>query len=636
MRPFLRGKAGGLVAFLAIAGLVAGGLGWVTAAALRLERQQQNARVEKERADKLHLALWRLDGRVAPVLAREESRPYSHYVAVSVPSVILRPDGQAWPHGAVLAPSPLLHADVPDWMLLHFQADAEAGWESPQVLHGALRRRLANPLSRVPLTNVTDGRRRLLEELERDFRPDVVVAAARERGAVADLRDTTSLPTSAPWEPFLPNNNNDSAQGGQGQAAGKSEYHNRFEQQSRVQRDVNPPASKEMPDVALNNIWRNGAGWFSAEQGEPIRGEQTDVRLSPLVPLWMGEAGGKPRLMLARLVKVCDTEVCQGILLDWERLQQVLAHEIADLFPGARLEPVLPGTAADPERTMSTLRVQLVSDAEPEPQPDPAWTPLRVGLALAWTASLVALVAVGLGGWSLLDLSERRIRFVSAVTHELRTPLTTLRLYLDMLTGGMVTDEAQKGEYLQTLNGEAERLNRLVGNVLDFSRLENQSPRLQKTPVTLATLLEGVKATWDGRCHDAGKELVVETVAPAEALVETDVGVVQQVVGNLIDNACKYSRGAADCRVWVRARGEGGRLVLEVEDRGPGVPAAERRSIFRPFRRGKGSDTVGGVGLGLALARRWASLLGGRLTLGAGAGGACFRLELPLLEPVAG
>src|SRR5205823_10671850 len=100
------------------------------------------------------------------------------------------------------------------------------------------------------------------------------------------------------------------------------------------------------------------------------------------------------------------------------------------------------------------------------------------GLALAWTAALVALLAVCLGGWSLLDLSERRIRFVSAVTHELRTPLTTLRLYLDMLTGGLVKDPRQKEEYLQTLHAESERLHRLVANVLDFSRLENQRPRL--------------------------------------------------------------------------------------------------------------------------------------------------------------
>src|SRR5262249_19089046 len=141
------------------------------------------------------------------------------------------------------------------------------------------------------------------------------------------------------------------------------------------------------------------------------------------------------------------------------------------------LQPVLPWTPADPERTMSALPVQLVPRPDEGPA-EPGWTPLRIGLALAWAAALVALLAVGLGGWSLLDLSERRIRSASAVTHELRTPLTTLRLYLDMLTGGLVKDERQKEEYLHTLFGETERLNRLVGNVLDFSRLENQAPRL--------------------------------------------------------------------------------------------------------------------------------------------------------------
>jgi signal transduction histidine kinase len=74
-------------------------------------------------------------------------------------------------------------------------------------------------------------------------------------------------------------------------------------------------------------------------------------------------------------------------------------------------------------------------------------------------------------------------------------------------------------------------------------------------------------------------------------------------------------------------------LILEVEDRGPGVVPSERRAIFRPFRRGRGVDlTAGGVGLGLALAQRWARLLGGKLRLCNGPewSGACFRIELPL------
>ena len=120
----------------------------------------------------------------------------------------------------------------------------------------------------------------------------------------------------------------------------------------------------------------------------------------------------------------------------------------------------------------------------------PAWKPLSLGLSMAWVAVSVALLAVAVGGWSLIDLVERRIRFVSAVTHELRTPLTTLRLYLDMLLGGVVRDETQRHEYLQTLQGEADRLNRLVGNVLDFSRLEKQQPNLSRAPVKVADLLE--------------------------------------------------------------------------------------------------------------------------------------------------
>src|SRR5207247_9366091 len=97
-------------------------------------------------------------------------------------------------------------------------------------------------------------------------------------------------------------------------------------------------------------------------------------------------------------------------------------------------------------------------------------------------------------GFSLIDLSERRIRFVSAVTHELRTPLTTLRLYLDMLTGGLVTEQKQREEYLHTLHQETERLNRLVGNVLGFSRLENQRPRLEEQPAAPGELLDIVRA----------------------------------------------------------------------------------------------------------------------------------------------
>jgi signal transduction histidine kinase len=311
----------------------------------------------------------------------------------------------------------------------------------------------------------------------------------------------------------------------------------------------------------------------------------------------------------------------------------MLINEVnRDLFPDAKVLPMRADAPPNEKQTMTVLPIEL--DPGPPPSPEtPVLTPLRYGLGLAWLAALIALSAVGLGGWSLLALAERRIRFVSAVTHELRTPLTTQRLYLDMLTSGMVQDEQQKTEYLQTLHNETERLNRLVGIVLDFSRLEKQRPKLDLTRVIPAELLETVRANWEGRCASAGKELVLDNQLAESLMLRTDVKLVEQILGNLVDNACKYSQEATDKRIWLRARQDGQRIVLEVEDRGPGVPPSERRTIFRAFRRGTGTgtETTGGVGLGLALAQRWAHLLGGKLSVTAGrdAAGACFQLALP-------
>src|SRR5262249_12443834 len=150
------------------------------------------------------------------------------------------------------------------------------------------------------------------------------------------------------------------------------------------------------------------------------------------------------------------------------------------------------------------------------------WTPLRVGLCVAWAATLFGLGAVGVSGLSLIDLSERRVRFVSAVTHELRTPLTTLPLYLDILPSRPRAGEKQREEYLNTLSAESERLHRLIGNVLDFARLEKQSAKADAAPLAVADLVERVRTAWKDRCETAEKELVIENRLSADAKVTAD------------------------------------------------------------------------------------------------------------------
>ncbi|MFO0841372.1 MAG: HAMP domain-containing sensor histidine kinase [Gemmataceae bacterium] len=653
MRAWLLGKAGAVAAFAAISLLVAGGLGWATGAALRLEREQLDQQAQAEHAEKLRLAMWRLDSRIRAILAREDSRPFNHYSAIFAPPLTIDSAGTPAAPGSVLEPSPLLNTDLPPWMLLHFQADAR-GWESPQVLSPTLRRWLTARPGSVSLANVTPARQELLAELRRDLRPETFLAQARQHAGETRLHDRVVL--ARQQEEQSPYGN--SLQDVKVLNNTWSDFASRGGAQSKLNYAFRQNEQRVAKDVALLNACRNGEEWlhngqaqasqntlnmFSAQApggrnqaaGQLLRlpvSAEVSVSMSPMVGLWLRGPAEKQRLVATRLVKLEEKDLCQGILLDGGRLTELLAEEVRDLFPSAAVVAVGETSSETLAETMTTLPLRL-DPGESLQSDEPGYTPLRLGLSLAWTAALVALAAVGLGGWSLLDLSERRIRFVSAVTHELRTPLTTLRLYLDMLLGGMVRGEQQREEYLRTLEVETDRLTRLVGNVLDFSRLENQRPRLSLAAVSVTEVLAQTEAAWSGRCANAGKTLIVENEAGAAPL-HTDAALLGQILANLIDNACKYSRDAEDARVWLRGRRDGGTITFEVEDRGPGVPAPERRVIFRPFRRGCASDaTTGGVGLGLALADRWARLLGGRLVLCPHkAAGACFRVELPLAK----
>lgn len=384
------------------------------------------------------------------------------------------------------------------------------------------------------------------------------------------------------------------------------------------------------PMLNPNPIPNEPTAWITPPSGVMV--QSLPIHLGSMRPQWVVGPDGSEMLVLVRVAKVDNRTLCQGIILDWKKLEAMLQDEVKDLFPNAKLIPIKDPEGVSPDRAMTALPIQLDPGLQPE-LPPAGWTPLRLGLVLAWIAAAIAFAAVGFSGWTLIDLAERRIRFVSAVTHELRTPLTSLRLYLDLLVSGMIQDEAKKQEYLNTLATESDRLHRLIDNVLDFARLEKRRKDGDIKPVKVVELLEQLRQTWTDRLAQEGKELVVISTLAEGREVKTDAAMIQQIVANLIDNARKYARDAADRRIWVWAKpGSRNSVLIEVEDRGPGVPANERRSIFKPFRRGEQADSSsGGAGLGLALAKSWAEVLGGRLTYrpADGGTGACFRLELP-------
>ena len=152
-----------------LAALVVGGLTWVSVTALDLEAAQRNAAARADAVNRERFALWRLDGFVLPVLGLENNRPYSHYFATYAPApVALDAAGDPTADPGRI-PSPLLTADLPPWMTLHFQLDPERGWESPQVIPTALADRLNGEPFGLFLTNCTDNRAAFLTTLRTKF-----------------------------------------------------------------------------------------------------------------------------------------------------------------------------------------------------------------------------------------------------------------------------------------------------------------------------------------------------------------------------------------------------------------------------------------------------------------------------------
>jgi len=232
----------------------------------------------------------------------------------------------------------------------------------------------------------------------------------------------------------------------------------------------------------------------------------------------------------------------------------------------------------------------------------------------------------------VVTLSERRASFVSAVTHELRTPLTTFRMYAEMLAADMVQAPQQRQQYLETLCVEADRLTHLVDNVLLYARLERTKPGRNRVSITVGEMLDRFVQRLSDRAEQSHFKLVVECDDAARQLtVQTDPGAVEQIVFNLIDNACKYAVPASDRSIVLAVNDSGSSVQLSVRDFGPGLSASAQRRLFQPFSKSseEAAVTAPGVGLGLALCKRLAHDLGGKLNLVTTSPGACFVLEMP-------
>jgi len=252
----------------------------------------------------------------------------------------------------------------------------------------------------------------------------------------------------------------------------------------------------------------------------------------------------------------------------------------------------------------------------------------NVGSAIA----VVAIAVVGLAVYFYREnardmrLAAQRVSFVNQVSHELKTPLTNIRMYAELLEREIDESDEKPRRHLDIIVSESQRLSRLIGNVLTFSRKHRHALQLRPEPACVDAIIGAVLDHYRPALEAKNIEATFRTGAPDAVLVDTDV--IEQIIGNLISNAEKY--GAEGKRLDIETHQDGETVRVTVADAGPGVPAPERERIFEPFYRvsNRLSDGVTGTGIGLAIARELATLHGGSLVLMPSEHGAVFQILL--------
>mgnify|MGYP002623481483 CR=1 FL=1 len=657
--------------------------------AVRAAGLAEFARQQADLQERISSALWRMDWALTPLIAQEAARPYFVYRPFyEGPVDKLQGDSRPLPSPLLTQPSPyvLLYFQLrpgDEWTSPQRPLGAQCetalacGVRPEQIDVSAAR--LRDIESRVGYSDLLA----MLPEQPLTIPVNDLVWATQFDRPNEPESQNANLEAGQQQQPYVVTNNlpylPQQVEDGSQQQASAQPTASLDQQQPNAQPSQQPPAPgrnnegpprgneppqqvRGVPQQELSpqqlaeaqatrggyEYWQRNRALQSYAQGKVVEqrfmhpGEGTGL---PLVtegvsrPLWVGDD-----LLLARRVRVQDQAVIQGAWLNWPRLEELLRAEVADLLPEVKLVPVRGEEPMPSGRSLATVPVRLEV-----PEPVLAETgfptlpplnttstvepisPLRLTLPFAWAGLLLAAVAVAVLLRGVMSLSERRGAFVSAVTHELRTPLTTFRMYAEMLAEDMIPQGASRKQYLETLRVEADRLYHLVENVLAYARLERGSPGSRRRPTQLGEMLEGVRGRLEARAREAGMELrIVGLETVGDTLAHTDSAAVEQILFNLVDNACKYARPSGDSVIEMELLAEP-RPAVRVRDRGPGIDAETRRKLFRPFSKSvhQAACSAPGVGLGLALCRRLAQQLGGDLWLEPTTPGCSFLLTLP-------
>lgn len=231
--------------------------------------------------------------------------------------------------------------------------------------------------------------------------------------------------------------------------------------------------------------------------------------------------------------------------------------------------------------------------------------------------------------WQRLSQQDQlRREFIANISHDLRTPLTSLHGYLESLSVMSATlSEADKKRYLDIALGQSQKVGALAQSLFELARLEYGVVKPQKEHFSLSELLQDVFQKFELTAQARQQQMLTD-IQPGLPMIDADVGMIERVLTNLLDNAIRHApqKGIISVRLWA----EGGKVLVQVSDNGPGIPQELKEGLFvRPSIASQSRLRVGG--LGLMIVRQMLQLHGSDITLVEKAeNGACFRFALPV------
>ena len=231
-----------------------------------------------------------------------------------------------------------------------------------------------------------------------------------------------------------------------------------------------------------------------------------------------------------------------------------------------------------------------------------------------------------------VEMLERvRQEFFSNISHELRTPLTSILAFVETLEDGAIEDEENNRRFLGVIRKNAQRMHRLIDDILELSSIETGNITIEPKKISLNALVEEVFTNLSGKAKE--RDIALENKVPKDAFVYADIVRLEQMLTNLIDNAVKFNQEKGSVSVSFDERE--GKSVVTIADTGAGISGEHLQRIFERFYRADRarSREIGGTGLGLAIVKHLVRLHGGEVAVESTVGkGSTFIIELPIKE----